>query len=268
MIPLLPKLAGEVRRYRHDWTPFLGLDTIASHVTSITGATLDSTTVEAGNRSVVFKVSGGVAGTPAQITHEITTANGDEEIQVFLIPIGAEEPVTLREAKAQTRMLEDDSEDEFLQSLIPSARAYVEKVSRHLFVGGSRTETFRRWGDYLEIWRRPITSVTSVSYSVSDDPADDVDYTGFATDYNSFPLRIYPAFGGTGFPELEDGQVITVTYTAGTLSETSEEYLIGKRAMLLLIGFWFDNRGEVPLSKEVKFALDEMLGALAPLSAY
>jgi uncharacterized phiE125 gp8 family phage protein len=178
------------------------------------------------------------------------------------------EPVTLAEAKAQVRMVEDDSEDTFITSLIAPARAYVERVSRHYFVAATRTETFRRWGDYLEIYRYPIASVTSVKYSTSDDPADDITYEGFAADLNSYPFRIYPALGGTGWPEIDAGQTITVVYVSGSLSATSEEYLLGKRAMLLLIGFWFDNRGEVPVSKDVKLAIDDMLGVISPLSAY
>lgn len=181
------------------------------------------------------------------------------------------EPVTLAEAKAQTRMEDDDTQDTFLTSLIAPARAYVERVSRHLFVGGARTATFRRWGDYLEIWRRPIASVDGVTYSVSDDPADDVAYTGFAVDYNSFPLRIYPAFGGNGFPTLVEGQIITVAYTAGALAVTDEEYLIGKRAMLLLIGHWFETRETAVIgqaSSEVDFAVRELLDTLRPLSAF
>jgi uncharacterized phiE125 gp8 family phage protein len=117
------------------------------------------------------------------------------------------EPVSLAEAKAQVRMVEDNSEDTFITSLIAPARAYVERVSRNLFVEGERTETFRRWGDYLELWRKPVVSVDTVTYSTSDDPADDIEYTGFAADYNSFPLRIYPAFGGTGFPTLVAGRL-------------------------------------------------------------
>jgi uncharacterized phiE125 gp8 family phage protein len=178
------------------------------------------------------------------------------------------EPITLAEAKAQVRMVEDDSEDTFITSLIAPARAYVERVSRFSFVAGERTVTFPAWGNYLAIWRQPIASVDSVTYSVSDDPADDVAYEGFAADLNSFPLRIYPALGGNGFPTLVDGQTITVTYTTGALDDESEEYLIGKRAMLLLIGFWYDNRGEVPLTKEVKLAFDSILSELTPLSAY
>jgi uncharacterized phiE125 gp8 family phage protein len=178
------------------------------------------------------------------------------------------EPVTLAEAKAQVRMTEDDSEDTFLTSLIAPARAFIERRSRYLFVGGARTETFRRWGDYLEIYRRPIASVESVTYSTSDDPADDISYTGFVADFNSFPLRIYPAFGGTGFPTLVDGQTITVSYTAGALDTTDEAYLIGKRAILLLIGFWFDNRGEGPLTEDQERTLKWCLEELGPVSAY
>jgi uncharacterized phiE125 gp8 family phage protein len=178
------------------------------------------------------------------------------------------EPVSLAEAKAQVRMVEDNSEDTFITSLIAPARAYVERVSRNLFVEGERTETFRRWGDYLELWRKPVVSVDTVTYSTSDDPADDIEYTGFAADYNSFPLRIYPAFGGTGFPTLVAGQVITVVYTAGALATTDEQYLLGKRAMLLLIGLWFDNRGEGPLTEDQQRAYDMAIEGLRPVSAY
>lgn len=181
------------------------------------------------------------------------------------------EPVSLSEAKAQVRMDEDNSEDTFITSLIAPARAYVERVSRHYWVEATRTETFSRWGDFLEIYRRPIASVTSVKYSVSDDPLDDVEYEGFAADLNSYPFRIYPALGGTGWPEIDAGQTITVIFVSGALSSTSEEYLIGKRAMLLLIGHWFENRETAALgvaSNEVDFAVTELLNTIRPVSAY
>lgn len=177
------------------------------------------------------------------------------------------EPVTLAEAKAQCRMVEDDSEDTFLTSLIAPARAYVERVSGKLFVGGSRTERFTRWGDYLEIWRSPIDSIDSVEYSTTDDPADDEALTGFVS-YLGFPARVSLE---DDFPDLIEGGTITVTYTAGELDATSEEYLIGKRAMLLLIGHWFENRETAVIgqaSAEVDFAVRSLLDAIRPISAY
>lgn len=176
------------------------------------------------------------------------------------------EPVTLTEAKHQVRMTDDSSEDTFITSLIAPARAYVERVTRRLFVGGERTETFTAWGDYLEIWRTPITSIDDVTYSTTDDPADDEAYTGFVP-YLGFPARVSPG-DGSEFPELLTGGTITVTYTAGELDATSEEYLIGKRAILMLIGFWFDNRGEGPLTEDQERALNWTLDELRPVSAY
>lgn len=181
------------------------------------------------------------------------------------------EPVTLAEAKAQCRMADDDSEDTFITSLIAPARAYVERVTGQIFVGGERTEAFGRWGDYLEIYKRPITSIDSITYSTSDDPEEDVEYTGFVANLNQFPVRVYSAIGGSGFPTLEDGQTITVTYTAGELASTSEEYLLGKRAMLLLIGHWFENRETAIVgqaSEQVDFAVRELTNSIRPVSAY
>lgn len=178
------------------------------------------------------------------------------------------EPVSITEAKQQCRMVDDNSEDTFLTSLIAPARAFVERRSRFAFVAGSYTETFRRWGDYLEIYRRPIESIDAVTYSVSDDLEDDVAYEGFNANVNAFPVRIYPAFGGNGFPTLVDGQTINVEYTTGALPSTDEAYLIGKRAILFLIGLWFDNRGERPLSKDEEFVFDCILDEISPLSAY
>lgn len=178
------------------------------------------------------------------------------------------EPVTLAEAKAQTNMVGDDSQDTFLTSLLAPSRAYVERVSRYFWVAATRTETFGAWGDFLEIHRRPIASVDAISYT--DEAGSDADYTGFLAPLTRYPLRIYPGID-TSFPALGDGGAISVTYTSGALSSTSEEYLIGKRAMLLLIGHWFENREAFALgtiSPEVAFALDSLLDELRPVSAY
>lgn len=176
------------------------------------------------------------------------------------------EPVSLEEAKAQVRMVEDDSEDDFIESLIAPARAKVERESRYFWVAATRTETFSAWGDYLEIHRRPIASVaTNIVYT--DESGANANYTGYLAPVGRYPFRIYPGVDSE-FPGLGDGGLITVTYTSGALDDESEEYLIGKRAMLLLIGFWFDNRGEVALTKDQQLAFDMALDGFRPLPAY
>lgn len=274
---LEPKLPGEVRRYRHDWSPFLGEDTIASEDTAAVGATLDNVEIEDGDQSVVLTVSGGTSGVNATITHTITTAAGDEETEVFVLPIGYDEPVTLSEAKAQCRMADDDSEDAFIDSLRTPARAYVERCSRYSWVAAAREESFGQWGDFLEIYRRPITSIDSISYTEESGAVVEVEKIdpavvpeGFLAPLGRFPVRIYPAIDGD-FPALGDGGAITVAYTTGSLAVTSEEYLMGKRAMLLLIGHWFEFREAAAagiVSSEIALAVSSLLDDLRPVSAY
>lgn len=179
------------------------------------------------------------------------------------------EPITLAEAKATLWMDDDNSRDTYITSLIAPARAYVERVSRAQLVAATMTEAFSRWGDYLEIYRRPIASIDSVTYSVSDDPLDDVEYEGFAANLNGFPVRIYPALGGAGFPDLEDGQSITVVYTTGALASTTEEYLTAKQAMLLLIRRWFNEEDIIgKASGDFELVLESLLNSISPVSAY
>lgn len=178
------------------------------------------------------------------------------------------EPVSLSEAKAQVRMVEDDSQDTFIESLIAPARAYVERYTYYSFVAGTRTAEFSAWGDFLEIARRPITGITSITYSTTNDTADDVELEDYIAPVGRYPFRIYPY---ASFPTLVDGGTVTVTYTTGAVASTSEEYLIGKRAMLLLIGHWFENREAAVIgntSAEVDFAVRSLLDSLAPISAY
>jgi hypothetical protein len=181
------------------------------------------------------------------------------------------EPVTLAEARAQVNIVNagDTTFDTYLTSLIAPARAYVERCTRFFWVVATRTETFGAFGDFLEIFRQPIASVGHIYYGPTGTNAD-TEYTGFVAPVSRFPLRIYPAVD-TAFPDLNDGEIIAVTYTSGALDAASEEYLIGKRAMLLIIGDWFENRENFVLgtiSSGIQFALDRLLEELRPVSAY
>lgn len=177
------------------------------------------------------------------------------------------EPVTITEAKAQCRMADDTSEDTYITSLIAPARAYVERVSTYGMVAGTRVFTFTRWGDFLEIFLRPITSLTSIAYV--DENGDAQTYPGLAP-LGAYPFRIFPAVNDE-FPTIFAGSTITVTVAAGALDSSSQEYLIAKRAILILIAHWFEYReaalaGQV--SSEVEFTLCSMLDDLRPVSAY
>jgi uncharacterized phiE125 gp8 family phage protein len=178
------------------------------------------------------------------------------------------EPITLAEAKAQVRMVEDDSEDTFLESLIAPARALCERYTGWTVVARTVTESFGAWGDFIELTRRPITSVTTVAYV--DEAGTDATYEGFLATLGRYPLRIYPGIDES-FPTLGTGGAITVTYAVGAMASTSDEYLLIKRAILLIIGHWFENRESVVIgdvANEVPMAARWMLDELRPISAY
>lgn len=197
------------------------------------------------------------------------------------------EPVSLAEARAQVNIIDDadTTYDTFLTGLIAPARAYVERESRFFWVASARTEVFSSWGDfrpcsffrsrsqsqYLEIYRSPIESVgPDITYT--DESGADATYSAFLAPIDQFPLRIYPAIDGA-FPTLGRGGRISVPYVSGALADTSEEYLIGKRAMLLLIGHWFANRESVvadtrAVAIEVPQTVTDLIDTLRPLPAY
>jgi hypothetical protein len=275
----------EAEDFEFDFTPALETsETISSKTVTATGVTVASSAiVDVGDETdagVQINLSGGVLGTPGVVVCTVTTSGGRTYSETAIVLIG-EEPVSLAEAKAQVRMVDDDSEDVFIASLLMPARATIERMSRYFFIPASRTETFGSWGgehlqptyirhsckQFLEIYRRPILSVDSVTYG-----PDDTDYTGFVAPVGRFPLRIYPA-ADNSFPHLETGNVITVSYTSGSLDPASQEYLIGKRAMLLLIGHWFENRESViadtrAVAIEVPQTVQWLLDELGPVPAY
>jgi uncharacterized phiE125 gp8 family phage protein len=267
------KRPGEVRVREIDWSVFLDGETIATSDVTVEGITLDSDTND--DTTVTVVLSGGTEGTLARITNTIETSGGRTEVELFTLYISAyAEPVTLAEAKRQCRMVEDDSQDDFLCDLIAPARAYCERRSHgHVFMRRSFTDSFSRWGDYLEVWRRPIfvDDDNPITVAYTDEAGTEAEYEGFLAPVGRHPLRVYPGIDDE-FPGLGSGGAISVTYTAGYPEGSQDEaMLIGKRAMLLLIGHWFENREGVVVgqaSHEVELAVQSMLDELRHLSVY
>lgn len=221
-IRLEAKRPDEVRNYRHDWAPFLGADTIQSQTTTITGATLDSTTVEAGNQSVVFVVSGGTESEPARIEQHIVTAAGLAESETFILPITGAEVITTAQAKDYLRV-KSSSEDAKICAMIPRARLWVEDHVDLALVRRQFTERRRTEAGAIRLFKGPLVSVDSVTYG------DALTYTP-----RSFPpdTRLVAATD-SAWPVLDADDAFEITYTAGFAVEEIDDRLIG--AMYALI---------------------------------
>jgi uncharacterized phiE125 gp8 family phage protein len=256
---LEPKAPSEVRNYAFDWSTFLGTDTITgTPVVTVTGATKVSQSND--TTSVTVKVSGGTGGTVARIVNTITTAGGLTETETFILPItDADEPVSLAEAKAQLRIVDDTSEDALISSYISSARAYVESESGFVFVRRQFVDSFNYWPRYLSIGRRPLISIDAINYTDSAGASQTLNGANY---YTALLLRRVTPVGS--WPTIGNGGSIMVTYTAGfDEGEQAEEVDLARQAILMLVTTWFENRSSVSTNNiqasEIPFAVRALI---------
>lgn len=235
------KRPAEVRDYSHDWTPFLGDDSIATSVWTASGATLDSDVFD--DTTVTVWVSGGTSGV-ARLTNTVTTVGGRTESETFTLRISqAEEPVSISDARAHLRLV-DDSEDALVESYIRAAREWVENYTGLVLVQREFVEHRDCFGRFIELYRHPIVP-DSVSISYTDTSGASQSYAEPVYSIERRPARIYPALNGW-WPSLGRNGGVEITYTAGFEEGEVPQALI--QAILVLIGVWFENRSmaEIP----------------------
>ncbi len=186
----------------------------------------------------------------------------DGTYRVTVLPIS--EPVTLTEAKAQCRVdISDD--DALITSLIVAARQYCEGIDWLAYM----TQTIEFWldgwpaDDEIELPRPPLQSVASVEYY----DVNGVKYTLATSVYDvdlvSTPGAIYLKYLQT-WPtlQLRDRNAICITYDAGWDTPAYMPQTI-KQAILLLVGYWYEQRESVligTISKSIEFGVNALLG--------
>jgi uncharacterized phiE125 gp8 family phage protein len=224
-IRLEPKRPDERRRFGHDWTPFLGADTISSQTTTSADVTIVSSSIDTGSRAITFTVDGGTDGTNAIITQAIVTAAGDHETETFILPIAVEELLTLGEVKEYLGLFTSDRDRTLLQ-MIPRARRWVEDHTGIALVQREFVERLlpSSYG-IVRLSYGPLVSVDSVDY---------LDSSGAAA---TLTPTVYPPTGeliyAGGWPGLASNERFAITYTAGSAGKDVDDRLRG--AMLALI---------------------------------
>lgn len=165
------------------------------------------------------------------------------------------EPISLAQAKAQLRIVDDTSEDALITGLIKAAREWVENYTGHVLVQREIVEQRDAFGTFLELHRRPIVSVDEVGYVDSNGSAQT--YADFVPQISRFPARIFPAVTGS-WPSLWTYGGVTVTYTAGYAAGEEPQPLL--QAMLLLVGHWYTNREGAAerAQQEIPFAVTSL----------
>lgn len=165
------------------------------------------------------------------------------------------EPVSISTAKQHLRVF-DASENSLIEAYIRAARQWVEDYTGYVLSPRTFVEQFDAWGDYLTLYRRPVTAVTTIEYDSADE--DQADFADFEYSTGQYPLKIYPE---SSFPTLRTNGYITVTYTAGfaTVAEVPDALI---QAVLLLIGHFYSTRSGVSVddTEEVPLAVRSLCG--------
>lgn len=173
----------------------------------------------------------------------------------------ATEPVSLAEAKSHVDAEADDWDDQF-DSWIIAAREMVEEDAELSLVEQTWKLTLDRWpGDWIELRRPPVTSVSSITYVDAAGDTQTWSSSNYIVDTNGFPARISRAYATSWPVSRIQVNSINVTFVAGYSTVPQ----LAKQAMLLLIGHWFSNREAVftgSITKEIELAYEAIIRRL------
>lgn len=161
----------------------------------------------------------------------------------------ASEPLTLTEVKLHLRV-DHSSDDNLITMLIQAAREYVEQTTGRALL----SQTIREyWDDFptcctLDLALSPLTSVTNFQYIDEDGATQTISGSNYTADTVSKPARIVKRDDYT-WPTVDDiPNAVWVTYVAGAANAGALDASL-KQAMLLQIGYWYENREDMPVNE-------------------
>lgn len=162
-----------------------------------------------------------------------------------LITSPAQEPVSLQDIKLHLR-IGHSAEDDYLESLIISARSQIESYLGRALITQTRglyLNSFPRVGCGIEIPNPPLQSISTVQYYDSSGVLQTIDSENYFVADKSAPAFIIPV-NSYSWPSTQVGrpQSVIVTYVAGYGDEpVSVPYPI-KQAIKLIVGYFYENR--------------------------
>ena len=125
-----------------------------------------------------------------------------------------EEPVTLKEAKAQVRERSIDYDIE-IQNLITEGRRYVEQHTGRALCTQTWNLVLDAMPTRIDMPYPPLQSVSSVSYQDLDNSTQTLATTNYTVDTGSTPGRLNQAYGGTYPATYPDLNAVTIQFVCG-----------------------------------------------------
>jgi uncharacterized phiE125 gp8 family phage protein len=159
----------------------------------------------------------------------------------------ASEPITLAAFKAHVRV-DEDAEDTLLTSYLLAARVHVEQLTSWALLDQTWDLFLDRFpaGDRaIELRRKPVSAVTSVTYVDPDGASQTLDPARWRLDAASHIPRLVPAWGETWPTHRCDVNAVRVRFKAGAADAASITRPNLVHAVLLLAAHWYEVRTPV-----------------------
>ena len=153
------------------------------------------------------------------------------------------EPVTLAEAKAHLKVDVGD-DDALITALISAARARAEWHTGRAMITQAWTLWLDAWPDVIELPLPPLQAVTALTTYGRDDAAHVLDGASYFVDTASG--RVTLNYGRCPPTDLRRLNAVAVAFTAGYGGAAANVPPPLKEAILELIAFLYENRGEAP----------------------
>lgn len=151
------------------------------------------------------------------------------------------EPITMEEAKKQLEIAGSDSaHDEHIDRLIGAVREEWEQDTSVATITQTIEHIQPRWQACIRLTVRPVQSITSVKYLDSDEAEVTVDSSSYSLDVARRLLRFKGDY--TVPVTSSEWNAWQIEYLAGYGDTINEVPQMDRSAMLLLLGYRFENR--------------------------
>jgi uncharacterized phiE125 gp8 family phage protein len=159
----------------------------------------------------------------------------------------AVEPVSLADAKAHLK-IDTTDDDALIARVIAAARARAEWHTGRALVTQSWTLWLDCWplAGTIEIPLPPLQSVTAVTTYARDDSAAVLSAALYTVDAASAPARLALKPGAAPPTDLRAINGIGIAFTAGYGDSADDVPALLTQAILSLVAFLYENRGEAP----------------------
>ncbi len=178
-------------------------------------------------------------------------------------------PVSLDELKAHLRIDSDDTtEDQLLDAYLGAATRWSEAYCNRKWLTATCTEVFDEFPVMIRPRWSPLIAVTSITYIDTAGATQTLDASLYQIDTVTEPGRIIPAYD-EDWPEIRGGDLnsVTMVYTAGYGSSTSDVPEVVRNAIMMIAGALYENRedtspitvGTVPMSARVLLGMYRLI---------